>query len=154
MRANGLDFGEDDPGAGFPEVPLPPLPGWAPRTLEGARLVRAIRNDGRLLLVYGADFLSGRLIAAYDSATHAPLYAFDLSAWAFSPVTRPADHEVAFREIRWAVERAGVLYVESAHSTYAATSGGRTAYITAIDVAARRVLWRSPSLVGDASSSS
>lgn len=45
-----------------------------------------------------------------------------------------------------------MLYVETAHSTYGATSGGRTAYIAAIATATGKVLWRSPALVANARS--
>ena len=127
-----------------------PLPAWAPRELAGAGVVRALRSGGLLLVVYGPDFASGHLIAGFDATTHQRRFAFDLAAWAFSPATRAADRGVAYQELRWAAVRGGVLYVESAHSTYAATSGGRTAYISALDIASGKLRWRSPALVANA----
>ena len=44
----------------------------------------------------------------------------------------------------------GILYVETAHPTYAKSSYGRNAYVSAIDVKKRKLLWRSPALVANA----
>src|SRR5207302_8860152 len=44
----------------------------------------------------------------------------------------------------------GILYVETTHLTYARSSYGQNAYITAIDLKTRTVLWRSPALVANA----
>ena len=46
--------------------------------------------------------------------------------------------------------RGGVLYVSTAHSTFAADSRGRTAYVRAIDLATSRVRWSSRALVANA----
>jgi hypothetical protein len=43
-----------------------------------------------------------------------------------------------------------VLYVETTHATYATTTRGRNAYVSAVDVGSRRTLWRSPALVANA----
>jgi outer membrane protein assembly factor BamB len=47
-------------------------------------------------------------------------------------------------------EAGGVVYVETAHQTYAESSGGRNGYIAAIDIRRGRTLWRSPALVANA----
>ena len=50
----------------------------------------------------------------------------------------------------WAREANGVLYVQNAHLTYARSSYGQNAYITAIDAQTTRRLWRSRALVANA----
>lgn len=53
-------------------------------------------------------------------------------------------------EITWARQIGRVLYVEHTHLTYASATRGRNAYITAIDLDARKILWRSRALVANA----
>ncbi len=49
--------------------------------------------------------------------------------------------------VRWAIQRNGVLYVSTAHRTYADLTEGMNGYITAIDLSDFSVLWRSEPLV-------
>jgi hypothetical protein len=78
-----------------------------------------------------------------------PRYSFDFRKYAYAAVTAPGEREFLKQEIVSAVEAGGVLYVETAHSTYARSSGYRNAYITAIGVKSRKLLWRSPALVAN-----
>lgn len=50
----------------------------------------------------------------------------------------------------WAQASEGVLFVSQSHRTYAASSGGHNAYVTALDIDSGAVLWRSPPLVSNA----
>jgi hypothetical protein len=106
-------------------------------------------TSNRRFVVYGKDGSSGRYLVAYDRGADA-LYAFDFGAYAWPPRIRPGDRAFVYEQPQWAQELGGVLYVESAHLTYARSSYGQNAYITAIDVRTRRALWRSPALVANA----
>ena len=44
----------------------------------------------------------------------------------------------------------GILYVETAHSTYAKSSYGLNAYLNAVDLKTKKLRWRSPALVANA----
>ena len=44
----------------------------------------------------------------------------------------------------------GVLYVSNSHLTYASQTKERNAYLSAIDLGAKKTLWRSPALVANA----
>jgi hypothetical protein len=50
----------------------------------------------------------------------------------------------------FAKEAAGRLFVETAHSTYAKSSYGLNAYLSAVDLKTKRLRWRSPALVANA----
>ena len=76
-------------------------------------------------------------------------WSYDLGAWAFPPGT-PANRRSFPQGAVWAAVRGGVLYVSTAHSTFAADSRGRTAYVRAIDLATSRVRWSSRALVANA----
>ena len=115
---------------------LPDPPASAPRTFRGNELQFAIRQPpGKPFLVY-----SGRYLVRRGS----PGYAFD-----FRRFQQPPNRGYGM-EIRWAREVAGVLYVSLAHPTYAESTNGRNAYLSAIDIERGRTLWRSRALVANA----
>jgi outer membrane protein assembly factor BamB len=70
--------------------------------------------------------------------------------YVWPPRIRPGERGFVYEEIVWAREANGVLYVENAHLTYARSSYGQNAYITAIDVRTGKRLWRSRALVANA----
>jgi outer membrane protein assembly factor BamB len=78
-------------------------------------------------------------------------YGFDFDTYAYAPGTPQRERKFTYQQVTWAVEGGGVLYVSHAHNTYARSSGGMNAYLTAIDTRGGRVLWRSPALVSNAS---
>jgi hypothetical protein len=115
---------------------LPDPPASAPKRFRGLDLELAIRQPrGRLFLVYGDRYL----VKAGSRG-----YAFD-----FVRFLRPPNG-AWFEELTWAREIDGVLYVEHTHLTYATATRGRNAYVSAIDVAAGKTLWRSAALVANA----
>ena len=66
-----------------------------------------------------------------------------------SAVVLPGDENYVLQEVSWAAAASGVLYVAHHHRTYAKSSGGMNGYITAIDMAAGKLLWRSAPLVSN-----
>lgn len=140
----------DAPSPGW-TTPAEPLPSFVPLRFRAARLVRAIRQPERILAVYGADFSSGRYLVALDRATGRFSYGFDFRAYAYAPDAPAAEREFVYQDIAWAAEEGNTLYVAHAHNTYARSSRGMNAYLTAIDTRGGRVLWRSAPLVANAS---
>ena len=116
------------------------------RGLTGQQFIStANRNFG----VYGKDGATGRYLVAYDKAGRR-LYALDFVNYVWPPRVKPGDREFVYEQPEWADERGGTLYVENTHLTYAYSSYGQNAYITAIDLKTRRATWRSPALVANA----
>jgi outer membrane protein assembly factor BamB len=126
-----------DPGSLPAERPAPPE--WAPTTYRGATLDGAVRQHGRVFLVY-----EGRYLVGADPRTQELRYAFDFRAF-----TRPPNLG-EFEPLTWAREAPGVLYVSNSHLTYASRTKGRNAYLSAVDLARQKTLWRSPALVTNA----
>jgi outer membrane protein assembly factor BamB len=126
-----------DPGLLPPARPA--RPSWAPKTYRGAEVESAIRQGSKVFLVYG-----GRYLVGANARNQQLRYAFDLGA-----LTRPPNRG-EFEPVTWAREVGGVLYISNSHLTYAATTNGRNAYIGAIDLATKKLLWRSPALVANA----
>ena len=124
-------------GALAPDRPGPPA--WAPIAYGGATLDGAVRQSGKLFLVY-----AGRYLVGAEARTQALRYAFDFGAF-----TQPPNRG-EFEPLTSARETAGVLYVSNSHLTYASQTRGRNAYLSAIDLGTRKTLWRSPALVANA----
>jgi len=125
-----------------PERPEPPP--WAPRRFKGDDLQAVIRQGGKLFFLYGPDAASGRHLLGADARTQEIRYAFDFTAFASPP------HGGWFEPVTWAREVGRTLYVSNSHLTYASTTKGRNAYVSAIDLRTRTTLWRSHALVANA----
>ena len=111
----------------------------------------AIRQPGGpVFLGYGRDAGVVRYLVAADARSGRLRYAFDFVNFAYAPEIAASDRGFVYEQVVWAREAGGVLYVETAHLTYAHSSGGRNAYVTAIDLRTKRLRWRSPALVANA----
>ena len=77
-------------------------------------------------------------------------YAYDFRRYAPPPRIAPGEREFVYEEVVFAKEVAGILYVETAHSTYAKSSSGQNAYLNAVDLKTNRLRWRSRALVANA----
>jgi hypothetical protein len=142
VKRNGLDMREYAvPGR---ELGLPELPSFVATEYRGLRLVRAIRQPTTLLLVYGRNFASGRMLVAVDLKGRVR-YAFDFANYGRVPAGSPA-----YQGLVWAAEADGTLYVQTHSASPAKASGNENAYVTAVKLANRKVLWRSPALVANA----
>lgn len=147
MQKNGLEHLEY-------EVPNPfrniegNTPDAIPVNYRGKMLVKAIKQDERIFLVYGSNFARGRYLICMDKNLQDFLYAYDFNKYIYPP-----GHEggsFVYQRIKWAVEDEGVLYVAHSHLTYSESSDGMNAYITAIRLSDNSLLWRSQPLISSA----
>lgn len=150
FERNGLELPAYELPEGRQEV-APPLPNFVPLRLRGARLLRAVRGPGGgVLAVYGRNGGEGRYLVALDPSG-AFRYGFDFHHYAYAPGAPARERDYVYQQLTWAAEDAGTLYVSHSHNTYARSSGGMNAYLTALDTRTGRVLWRSRPLVSNAS---
>ncbi len=148
---NRLDLSEDRvPGPLDGDIPLHPLPRGTPTSFRGRRLVRAIRQPSRLFLVYGRNFSAGRYLVARTAGTS--VYGFDFVNYAYAPRPVPGEKQFAYQAPTWATEIEGVLVVSNSHATYARSSRGQNAYVTAVDLPTGKLRWRSRPLVSNSES--
>src|SRR5690606_15984352 len=112
-----------------------PLPAEISTTLGSRTLAEAIQGIDHTIAIY--DDPSGerrRQVVVWDPSGDS-LGAFDLSGWPYD------------QELRWAQVQEGVLYMCTAHMTYASSTGGLNAFITAISLPTGDALWQSDPLV-------
>ncbi|MEO8070951.1 MAG: TIR domain-containing protein [Acidobacteriota bacterium] len=125
------------------------LPQFVPAEFQGVRVVKVIRGTPTIA-VYGENFSSGRYLLGLDPATRHGTFAFDFSLYEYPKSFQRSEREFVQMATIWAQLEVNTLYVAHAHSTYAKSSDGYNAYITAIDVPSNRILWRSQPLVSNA----
>jgi hypothetical protein len=128
--------------AGAPANPKVRFEVVSSTALDPGRLPPPLRPRG--LVVDGPDGSTQHLVTAPGR------YSFDFRRYAWPPRIAPGEREFVYEQVVWAREAGGVLYVETAHSTYAKSSHGSNGYLSAIDVKRKRLLWRSPALVANA----
>jgi hypothetical protein len=110
--------------------------------LDPGRLTPAPKPHG--LRIEGPDGTTTHLVVAPGR------YVYDFHNFAWPPRIAAGEREFVYEQVVWAKEAAGVLYVETAHSTYARSSFGLNGYLNAIDLGRKKLLWRSPALVANA----
>jgi len=148
LQAHGLRLPEY-------EVPNPMrgqpgnLPPNIPPVFGNELLIQAIAHPDHTILVYGPNYSLGRHLAVLDASGQ--LLAFlDFSAYTLAPDNLAADLQFVDQSVQWAELADGILYVSHGHRTYARSSKGMNAYITALDLASAELRWRSEPLVAGA----
>ena len=114
-----------------------------PDSVRGLPLQRTFCPGGPSFALYGKDGASARILLS-------PKYTLDFKNYVWPPRNRPGEREFVYEELVWAREANGVLYVQNGHLTYARSSYGQNAYVTAFDAKTKRRLWRSKALVANA----
>ena len=92
----------------------------------------------------------GELLRIYGAGDGELLYSMDFSSFLFSEGQSIMGGDLEgldAQSLRWARIANGTLYVASAHPTYAETTNGQNAYLTAVDLYDGSILWRSEPLV-------
>ncbi|MBG7601520.1 MAG: hypothetical protein IZT60_03105 [Gammaproteobacteria bacterium] len=118
--------------------------------IDGHKLVRAIPGSGYLSLVYADDQDEGRYLFLWSMKSRRYEYGFDFGSYLYAPGETEIDKQVITQSIDWVIVKGSVLYISHSHKTYASSSRDMNAYITAIDLNSRKLLWRSEPLVSNA----
>lgn len=126
------------------------LPAGIPTTLGTLELFLADPADGGTFVLYrepynlGSCTLGGKQNCAYEAAFYG---ATDKREWTLSlaqVMSRPDGLEI--QDVRYS---RGVLYFNEACQSYSAEQGGQCSSLVAVDPVAKKVLWRTPSLVSN-----
>lgn len=151
VKANQITDGDawfEKNGLELDRFDLENLPGVIPKSFRGLPLYQALFGKGLTLLLYGKDGAGARFVVAMEDKTGGFPWAFDFAS--FLSVPGVPEDDLTEQRVTWAAEEGGILYVSNGHHTYASSSKGKNAYLTAIDVKKGKVLWRSRPLVANA----
>ena len=77
------------------------------------------------------------------------MYKLNFSTFSKAPYTKPGDEDFVMQEVSNAHIIGDILYIHHGHNTYAYSSGGKNAYISAIDLKYGKVLWTSAPLTSN-----
>ncbi len=113
------------------------------KSFRGLKLNNVITDGDRRLLLYGPDNSSSYLLLSQRLDNGKLEYALDFSSYSYAPRYVTADRDFVFQQIRWATRIGDVLYVSHGHNTYAKSSFGMNAYVSAIDLGSMKALWHS-----------
>lgn len=117
--------------------------------IDGHDLIMAIPGEEYLTLIYADEQGRGRYLFLWSMQSRRYSHGFDFGS--YMPASgETADDGSVTQDIDWAMVKDGTLYVAHSHQGYAVSSGGKNAYISAIDLQRRRLLWRSAPLVSNA----
>ena len=93
---------------------------------------------------------NGQDLYIFDRDSLDMIYSIDFSEYLFLDGESAAPDGIDgldAQSLRWARIINGTLYVANSHQTYAETTDGHNAYLTAVDLPSGEVLWRSDPLV-------
>jgi hypothetical protein len=124
------------------------LPPKVPTALGRHPLDSVVRQSSdRLVLLFG-EAGSVRFVGLLEN-DHATAL-FDFAAFQRAPRSVPAEDTFTVQSVLFAQAQGGVLYVSTGHRTYAKSSGGQNAFVTAVDIRTGKLLWQSQPLVSNA----
>jgi hypothetical protein len=129
------------------------VPNPIPTKYQNYLLFQAIKSENIpniIFLIYGDNFEDGQYLFAYNTKTNQIEYGYDFSNYIFAPEYEPAEQQFVNQHIFWVEQIDDILYISHGHNTYAASSKGMNAYLTAIDTKKHHVLWHSQPLVANA----
>ena len=126
------------------------LPAGMPTRFGSLLLVSALDHGDHFVLIFGRDFSDGHVVAVLGSDL-ALRALFDFGAWQSVPNIQKGAESFVGESVNYAIVKDDVLYVQNGHRTYAASSGGKNAFLSALDVKTGELLWRSQPLVANAS---
>ncbi len=122
------------------------VPDGTPLSFRGEMLIRASYSDEHQYFVYGKNFSEGRYLIITDKLVEKALHVLDFKNYMLSPEYLEEDRMFIDQSIGWVEVENNILYISHGHRTYAKSSKGMNAYITAIDLNTYNVLWRSKPL--------
>lgn len=126
------------------------LPSNIDATWNDFIITSAFYDDAYIYCTYGADYSEGRVLKIYEANSQKEVYCLDFSKYSYSPEYKESDYDYIQQKINGAAIKDNILYISHSHNTYAISSNGMNAYITAIDLSDMKVLWRSEALVSNA----
>ncbi len=124
-------------------------PARTPFSYKKSKLISAMHSASSAFLIYGIDFSSGRYLIITDPSVSKVRDVLDFRSYMLSKRYKKADRSFVTQSINWVMQDENTLYVSSGHRTYARSSRGMNAYISALRLKDYKLLWRSRPLVSN-----
>ncbi len=138
-----------NPVFGIMEDNAADVPNEIDQEVNGLGITSIFRDESYTYCTYGANFAEGYILNIYEVQTNKKLYSLDFSNYRYSAEYVEADYDYIQQKVNWAAIKDNILYVSNSHNTYAKSSKGMNAYITAIDLNDMSIIWRTDALVSN-----
>lgn len=126
------------------------VPKEIPLVYKEYRLTKGLHYSNYDIFFYGTDFSKSRFLLVTNKERTKIVQFLDFENYTQAPETKEGDEDYIYQQLQWAdIDQNGVLYVTTAHNTYASSSLNKNAYLTAISTTDNKVLWRSKPLVSN-----
>jgi hypothetical protein len=143
FEKNGLSLAGRKPRNG-PERPKAPSPSLD--TSGSDKLHYLLDHGDHSILLYGANFIATTELLWLDKGQIARGQ-FDFSAWVKAPESVPGEEQFTNAEVVWAQIVEDILYVSTMHHSFAKSSKGKNAFVSAIGAKDGELRWQSEPLV-------
>jgi serine/threonine protein kinase len=117
------------------------VPEDVPNKINGLRITNGFSYIGGDIYFYGKNFGEKSVVIITDKDKRSIKHCLDFSNFSISPQTVKGDEDYVYQAVNWAILENNVLYISHGHSTYAKSSFGQNAYISAIDLKNYKILW-------------
>ncbi len=146
FEQNGLSVAGRKPRNG-PEYPTPPVASYA--TSGSDKLHYLLAHADHSILMYGQDFSSTTMLLLLDQRDIARGQ-YDFSTWVKPAEVVAGEEKFTNNEVVWAQKVDDILYVSTMHHTFAKSSKGKNAFLSAIGTNDGELRWQSEPLVCNA----
>jgi len=143
FEKNGLQIAGHKPMK-VPTRPVAQFPGL--ETSGSDKLHYALEHGDHTILMYGADFASMTMLFLLDKDQKVRAQ-FDFSTFVKPPEVEAGKEQLVQMEVYWAQKVGDILYASTGHHTYAKSSKGKNAFISAIDADNGLLRWQTDPLV-------
>ena len=126
------------------------IPSYIPTMFRDNILVKAIRDRHKEFLIYGRNFGENKYLLIYDLKQQQIIKGYDFSNYIISPSYEKSARNYINQTFNWVIQEDNILYFSHSHNTYAKSSHGMNAYLTALDLNTNQIVWRSQPLVCNA----
>jgi hypothetical protein len=123
------------------------VPDTIPQRYRDEPLLVAIRGNPALA-IYGQGS-DGRYVLGIDPSNGRVSFAMDFVAFQWPHEFDQSERAYVKMSTHWAHFEAGILYVSHSHNTYARSSKGYNAYLSAVDIQTGTLMWRSQPLTSN-----
>ncbi len=126
------------------------LPSQIETTWKNLFITSAFYDNSYIYCTYGAGFDEGYILRIYDANSLNTVCFLDLTKFNNSPDLIGDYHDYRQQQINWAIIKDNILYFSMGRNIEAKGTYYKNAYITAINLSNKSIVWRSDPLISNA----
>ena len=117
------------------------LPANIPQNYNDYIITDGFKYTNHDIFFYGSNYSERKFLLITNNTNTKIEHFLDFENFNYAPKTLEGNRAFVFQSIKWAVIENNILYISHGHSTYAESSFGMNAYISAIDLDNYEIIW-------------